>query len=396
MKTNSLILIAGLAGVACADPTPANPTWQDVRPIFMANCARCHGFYLDNAAPLTFRLDVMHDSRRDGRKVYGAEAMRTFVVARVIDLGHGLPVMPELSSRQEDMLTLWRNDPLPSPSDAPLEVTVDAPATPVDASVIVTIELDDADGVEGFLQVEGFEDALPEMALHAGTNVFNIDTRSIPDGSYPLNIAGGDLVDVIEAAVATITVAHANGTAPAVRLPPLTDALLTGTVDLVIPVTDPDVGDVLIVDAVLRRGAVDVPMVTTVVAGGFSVAVDVSAVEAGPSWTLVVTATDTAGNVTTRRSGRFVCASGPTPTDFAFADASAIVTVRCGECHKQDAPILDMTTEEQIRPALGAIYRRVVQTREMPPPSAEVLTNDWPMPDEERDSLGEWILGGAP
>jgi mono/diheme cytochrome c family protein len=399
MKTR-LLSLAALGAAACADPTPENPTWADVRPIFMANCARCHGFYDDNAAPLTFRLDVMEDSTRGGRKVYGAEAMRTYVVARVIELGHGLPVMPGLSSRQEEMLTRWRNEPLPPPEDGELIVVVETPPDPVDSTATVILELADADGVEGFLEVEGFELELPEMPVHAGLNEVRIDTRPLPDGTHVLNVAGGpdNPREAFAQAVGTITVAHANGAAPAVVLPSLTDGFFTGVVPFTIQVTDPDPGDVVTVDVALRRG-VDVSFGTDlpVVDGEVTVDVDMSGVEPGPDWTLVVTATDMMGNTTTRRSGRFVCASAPPPADFGWDDATALLGARCGECHGADADaIANLATREQIEPALGAIYRRVVQTREMPPPSAEVLTDDWPMPDAEREALGAWILGGAP
>jgi hypothetical protein len=94
----------------CLD-TPSDPTWvEDVRPIIMANCVRCHGTPPLSQAPSTFRLDAYgstylpgSDDTVDGAAdVAGAGTMVDEVVVDV-----SMPPRFPLTQRQRDIIEAW-------------------------------------------------------------------------------------------------------------------------------------------------------------------------------------------------------------------------------------------------------------------------------------------------
>jgi hypothetical protein len=119
------------AGAGCGPQVPEEPTWEeDVRPILMANCVRCHGDppLLPNIpAAVGFRLDVYDDDEENG--VAGAATMSS----AIYDQAAVQELMPptyrltsidyepvgRLTARQQEILRLWHEQGAPRGSPAP-------------------------------------------------------------------------------------------------------------------------------------------------------------------------------------------------------------------------------------------------------------------------------------
>ena len=94
---------------ACSD-VPSNPTWDDVEPILLANCARCHTDPPILGALTNFRLDVYDDSiGQEGQTLVGASTMAERIVVRIADDTDPMPPAParRLTERQREILTTW-------------------------------------------------------------------------------------------------------------------------------------------------------------------------------------------------------------------------------------------------------------------------------------------------
>ena len=111
MRTPLAAAALALLG-ACLD-TPSDPTWvEDVRPIVMANCVRCHGTPALSVAPDSFRLDAYGTTYGlwvEGA-VDGAAAEAGEMVEEATPNEEGRIDMPprfHLTDRQQDILIAW-------------------------------------------------------------------------------------------------------------------------------------------------------------------------------------------------------------------------------------------------------------------------------------------------
>jgi hypothetical protein len=152
---------------------------------------------------------------------------------------------------------------------------------------------------------------------------------------------------------------------------------------------DPD-GDALTVKLEAVRGGEAVLIAEGLPGGAQTFAWDTTGVAAAASWRIRATVSD--GKATrVGLSGAFIV-SHETTAD-RHADLRPILA-RCANCHPSVVAVdLDAAS---IRAAWrGPMYRRVVQKREMPPPSAEAL-HGVTLAEDERARFGRWLLAGAP
>jgi hypothetical protein len=61
----------------------------------------------------------------------------------------------------------------------------------------------------------------------------------------------------------------------------------------------------------------------------------------------------------------------------------------------KEGPQNDFSTYDAIAPLRGRAWRKVVQLREMPPPSASEVEGFVPLTDADRELLGAWLLAGT-
>jgi hypothetical protein len=107
----SLIALAALAVLAsaCAPEVPEQPTWtEDVRPIILANCVRCHSPPQLGGAPSFVRFDKYDNEDRDGDgnpDVFGAGSTATAIATRVE--AEEMPPRFPLWPRQRDVIVAW-------------------------------------------------------------------------------------------------------------------------------------------------------------------------------------------------------------------------------------------------------------------------------------------------
>ena len=96
------------AAVGCAPSAPDKPTWvDDVQPVMMANCVRCHGSPASGGAPSTFRLDLYEDSIENGQQIRGAASMARFVCVRGSLAEDMPPNGTAIPARARDMFANW-------------------------------------------------------------------------------------------------------------------------------------------------------------------------------------------------------------------------------------------------------------------------------------------------
>lgn len=110
-------IVGLLAG--CSPTVPYAPTWtNDVQPILLANCARCHSEPAIGGAPSYFRLDVYADTTNaSGMKIMGAGSVAVTIKG---DLkANTMPPRFKLSDRQKQIIDNWIAAGAPGPSGRP-------------------------------------------------------------------------------------------------------------------------------------------------------------------------------------------------------------------------------------------------------------------------------------
>jgi hypothetical protein len=397
MRAVALIIAIG----ACAPAVPAEPTWvEDVQPILLANCARCHGSEPIFGAPSTFRLDVYDDEDLgNGRVRRGARSMAEFLVARAVEIGDMPAEGPGLSARASEILEAWLLAGRPvgaRAGNAAPTVTLDGPRSGDQALLLTfTVHDDDRDSVRGTVRIG---DAWVHP-LHDGRQTVMVDTGVLPAGTYDIRARVNDSQGDVDVDLGEITVAHAtDNVAPAVTITaPLADAIFSDLDTAVVSFTALDPDSAVLVDVEAFRDGEVIEIATAVPAspGGNDLVWDTTGVTASPSWRLRVTARD--GEATrTVVSAPFIVSH--VATEETWDSVGPIFVRVCGQCHSQ---VLSMGPDfRQLGDVLelrGLVYRKVVQRREMPPPSLDVVVEaPERITEEERARLGDWLLGGSP
>ncbi len=402
--TPRLVVILALSSGACAPATPGQPTWvEDVEPILMANCVRCHSAVPSSGAPSSFRLDRFEDNVLDQETIRGAQSMSLYVSAR----RHDMPAVgPSLSPRQEDILEKWASAPnqgTRAGNHLPTASLVTAIPGTVDADLHADILVEDADNdsVIGTLSLMASDGTTALSApLYAGRQQVDLDTATIVPETYTLNVDLNDGIADAPATLGTISVLHSVPTAPGVTImSPTTDNLIAdrdSPFDVVFAVTDPD-GSAVTADISVFSGTTSISIAsgTQVTAGTQHLPLDTTAIPQGSSWRLKITVTDGTSS-TTATSGYFFV-SHDAGGGLAYADVQDILTGVCGQCHDALLTGPDFTSYIDIYQLRGRAWRKVVLGREMPPKSLDIVV---PMAreltEDERTKLGAWLFAGAP
>jgi hypothetical protein len=420
----ALAALASGTGSACYPSAPANPTWiDDVRPLLVANCIRCHGAPALGGAPPSFRLDRFEDTGNlDGSVTRGAATMAEYIAQRAGVLGEMPPDGPARTDVQRETLIRWWDQAplgeLPARgaranNREPTIVLVEPVGAGVDDQGLdFFYEISDADGdlVTGELTASSASaNAYLASNLVSGRGRVFVDTGALPDGEWEFSAQLYDDTSASPAAVAlaSVTIVHGSGnTAPTVLVvTPNIDDLIAGP-DLPYTVSafvrDPDEGDTLTVDFEAFRGADTVAIAQNVPVdedelaqapwdpGGQGLA-------DAPNWRVRAIASD-GTDQRTAVSAPFIL-SGQTTT-LTFAAVRPIFDAQCTRCHpgKGIPGVPDsFIGHAGVHARRGSIYRRVVEMRNMPPESAHGFFPDDPvMSQAERVTLAEWLLAGAP
>jgi hypothetical protein len=222
---------------------------------------------------------------------------------------------------------------------------------------------------------------------------------SLPINPNPALVPGGAVHDLL--------VADAQGPAP-----------------LRLSISDPDLADTHSISLVAFRGDEEIPVDT--IANAVATQDydwDTSGIPEGPGWRLRVTATDNQGASHRIESGP-VYISHSTTTE-TFDTISQVIADNCGVCHFNPnqggrVPYLNFPMNGGLPPDTapdevkleyeevhrkifynaGAMYKRAVQQRNMPPKSAAGLFTDrlngGVLSDADRARIADYLLGGSP
>jgi cytochrome c553 len=430
MRVRSFIPVVLLA--ACGEGTPAQPTWTgDVQPILVANCVRCHGGEDNSSAPKTFRLDMQEDIFNPRQRHYvGAKGMIDFAIARA-EAGEMPPVGPKLTDRQLEILRTWAgcvrgsgecgDDFLGDVGDPTVSI-VEAPAGAVDDAATFVFDLSNPNGrpLGGTL----FVDDLWVGMVSDGRNTVVLDTSILGAGAHELlaNVSDeGEAFGVRTVTVTEFTVEHANA-APFVRTEyghePRVNTASGDSRNFFNEIFHPDEepytftyeledadGDAPTVTVHAVLGDTIVELTPGACTPAPCVTFTPSALDEGTRWKLRFTADD---GMTTHvtEAGDFIVSHATTTENCAsIADLNDGPLSKCTLCHSSSSPVSVPNTlnatdcdnaSSTTRGARGLIYRRVIELRDMPPPSAAHLGQSVPLGEEQRARLAEWLLAGAP
>lgn len=403
------MLAAATLASGCDAPTPESVTWEDVRPILLANCVRCHGDPAARGAPDDFRLDRYGSTLRvdvgalgaaDPVVDRGAQEMAPFVADRAAERADMPPDGPPLSDRQRDILRRWAEDgaPLGPASSAPPTLRLLDPPAVAEGAVTLRYELADPDG-----QVPAADLYLDEVgpathlatAPHAGRGTLPWDASTAAAGPHRLLAVVADDHAAREIELARVEVRHGpSGAAPSLQVlaPVGGDIVIAGPGAITLEARDAD-GDPLEVSLAAVRGdqRVELADATLTEGGAASLAVDLAGLEPGTGWRLQATASD--GQNERRHEVPVVV--GDPASALGYADVAPILTARCRPCH---AAYVEVPLDAGAIAAgwAGPIYRRAIRERTMPPPSAVTLVPGYQPPTaEELETLAEWLLAGA-
>jgi hypothetical protein len=391
-----LVLLAAVT--ACAPEAPAEPSWAaDVLPLLAANCVRCHGAPAIGGAPAGFRLDRLDDRAGDLEPIQGAAAMRDYLALRAGE-GHGA-----LLDHQIETLARWDGalGPPRTGNHPPLLSLLGvADPPPVRDAILVDYELRDPDFelLSGELRAgETFADAVVvDDSLRAGRGRAGFSTGAFPEADVRVWAAVADGSELVITDLGRFPTNHDGDIASRVEITaPRPFAILSDSVPttIVFRVTDVDSPGPFIADVRATPDPQDPAAEPVVIATGFEVPAGGAAIPwptgalaEGERWQLTVSVADAAGSGGGASVGSLVVSHATTDETFG---SLADVFARCAECHA------DLTSASAARAARAAIHHRVIQQRDMPPRSAELLGIP-PLSEAERDRLASWLLAGAP
>ena len=207
-----LAALALALAIGCGS-APDNPTWtEDIKPIYHANCARCHGPILRNGAPVTLA------------GYENASGLGGFALIR-IEAGEMPPPPARLSDVQIETIANWVADgtPLGEPVGEPPAMEILEPPG-IDANGILRFEYlitdPDFDVVTGFLYatIDGTQDQV-DVILTSGRATVELDVSDLSPGAVVVltaaladgggQLQGGQIVDGVEVDVGAVTVSSA-------------------------------------------------------------------------------------------------------------------------------------------------------------------------------------------
>lgn len=231
-----IAMLAAALAVGCAPEVPDAPTWtEDVRPIVVANCIRCHSPPPINDAPPVVRFDKYAGEDRDGEPYDDDDQMpgiqdvgedgiddfcgdndepidvcgagtplhdggsMAFTMADYIEFPEDDPLhMPpdySLTSRQQDVIRAWaeagapKGPPLPGNRAPGMELTSEFEEQGDAFVASYRIDDPDFDLVTGRLIADGQNLADPIVVtwdLFSGDGQISIDLTDVPAGNYEL------------------------------------------------------------------------------------------------------------------------------------------------------------------------------------------------------------------
>lgn len=416
-------LFASLSGLSACKNAEEDPTWvADLRPIVNANCLRCHSSPSIGGAPSDFRLDVYEDSTTlDGRIIRGAATMAPFIAARAGELGT-MPPDFERSPWERDTFENWyeqsKQGGLPKlgqrPGNSLPTAVLRTELSSVDKGELeLEIEIADADGdlVSGQLLI-GTQ--IVADNLQSGRTKVTISPAILPSQDHDLIARIHDDFDSTDVNIGTLQVLHADGnSAPSFTLDTQVRDLLVSDLQsplsVQLTVNDADGDNTLVSVSAVRRDE-EVMLIdnqTPDAQGVALLSLDTTAIPDGTNWQLRISVTDSKGLSHSEESARFTISHSTTA--LRFSDVQPILVASCRSCHprfgirnmphnfEEHADTGVNSETKGVDSLRGLIYRRVVQERNMPPGSAEVLADEWrAITDAERETLSEYLLGGSP
>lgn len=469
MKNRDLIaLVFVVAAGGCAPSAPSKPTWvDDVQPMLMANCVRCHGSPASGGAPSTFRLDRYEDSLVNGQLLRGAKTMARAICARVSSMEDMPPNGSAIPARARDIFERWVSTEAACKSglsiaeltrgtranNAAPEISINIATADHDRRLEIDYLVTDADheSVLTTLALGGgvaFDPAckvleLGPIDIGSGAGRVSFDTTPLCEGIYSLSARLDDGEQVVSKPLGKITVTHPGGNlAPRVELvSPARDSILNAkAADIVVEFTvldgDNDYPATFKVTAVRGDERIELAQPgasvgtdgqITAVALNQQVVLSPAALAAvgfpagtADNWRFEVSVTDKEGATTTVISPYVIVSDlDPASLDgltFHQDSAQGLPKIKdllsgCNDCHgtgiEPDGVKVDVATYLGLtrRPGaamesrLALLYRKVVQKKEMPPPSTLYLLSSSPeviLPDAARGVLASWLLAGAP
>lgn len=217
------VAVAILASAGCGESAPDSPTWiQDVRPILVANCVRCHSPPQIGGAPSYFRLDVYEDTDLDtfastcdaGAPCELGAASESLLASGDVITERMPPRFP-LTDRQKQVIQNWADDGAPkgpprADNHVPTMELTGEPSTSGDHLLVPYLIQDrDFDIVTGYVTAEpttgGPALTLPRE-LYVGASEIVIPATT-PPGTYDLTATLDDGSDTVAVDLGTIEVA---------------------------------------------------------------------------------------------------------------------------------------------------------------------------------------------
>lgn len=192
MRPRAMAIAAMAMTAGCAE-LPAAPTYlDDVRPLLLANCVRCHAAPTACGAPdrRGYRLDHWSDVGADR----GVAALTERIAIRAVDAAT-MPPDRALADREREVLRRWQRAGSPRgerPDDAPPTLTLASAvptAEPADQRVALAYDVRDPDGDTVLWSIgwrrEGVDGALAER-LADGRGQLDVDLGVLAAGTYQL------------------------------------------------------------------------------------------------------------------------------------------------------------------------------------------------------------------
>lgn len=412
---NRAWIIAAVGAAGACDSAVSDPTWvDDIQTIVQANCVRCHGDPAIGGAPQGFRLDRYDDTvHPDGWRTPGAATMAEFMAHRAGVEGD-MPPDGEMTDAQRETIANWRPRLGERPGNAAPTATADMTVSADGEPFPMSYEILDADGdlVSGELVlIDADGERVVDATLQSGRGERMIDPGVHPDGALRVVFRLSDGLTDEEVEVGTVNIAHGDGNvAPRVVVtsPPRNAIIadIDAPYEVAAQVTDPD-GDALKVTFFAVRGdqEIEIAREVDVDADGFARATwDTTGVPDAPNWRVRAVASD---NTASREawSHPVIVSHGSTTT--TFGEIAGFFDAYCTPCHTARFETLKLPFDLAayagdadilgVYDLRGAIYRRVILQRDMPPPSAAgVEPNTAAITDDDRAVVGDWLLGGAP